>query len=941
MKRSWLFITAIILSLVPMFSQPASAIQTPSEEAQAILDRMTPEERVGQLFLITFTGPTISPEDMVYDLIQNHHVSGVLLKSEMDNLVDPPSTLVQVKELNQDLQRIEFEGSQTESLRDPDTGEFKAPEFIPLFIGINQEGNGAPNSAIHSSLSSIPSAMAVGATWDEILARRVGELQGAELTDLGVNLLFGPSLDLLIDPRSSSEGALGVRAYGGDPYWVSRLGKGYIEGVHMGSEGHIAVIAKHFPGLGESDRPIEEEVATVRKSLDQLEQIELVPFFAVTQTDPGMIPGTADGLLISHIRYQGFQGNIRATTRPVSFDPETFTQLMSLEPLQSWKDGGGITISDSLGSSAVRKFYDSLGTSYKGHLVARDAFLAGNDLLLLDEFLNAEDPDEATTIRNTLEFFTQKYEEDAVFAERVDLAVLGILELKLRLFDGEFALETDSSVSESIGNNPQLAFNIASRAASLISPSAEELRNREFEAPQIDDRILFVTDVRTRSQCSTCDRQYIIGPESLEETILRLYGPRAAGQVWGWNLSSITMADLVVYLGENPPSLPTVPIKDPDEVGDLIEAADWLVFVTLNTDPNVYGSNSLQLLLDRRADLALEKQLVVFSLDVPYDLDATEISKIDVYYALFSRIEPFVDVAARLLFQEILATGTSPVSIPGAGYDLIASTAPDPDQIIPLNVTSAVENGEGVPIEEAGYSIGDTIRVMTGLIIDSYAHPVPDGTPVDILISYQNESIPARIETTTTSGIAQSTLDLDRAGGLTIRVESEPARTSEIIEISVEEGELAVVTVITPTSEPSVTAIPTVTQGLISTPTEGVEDGVAVITTPQVPDIAIIDFAAALLGIAVVVIFGYAAIWRTEEDPVAPVRCTMMVIIGGLVAYNYLALKLPGSIWIIESLGLFGGFLSGLLGGAIGLAVAYSFLRFENLRLEDRSQSSD
>ena len=62
-------------------------------------------------------------------------------------------------------------------------------------------------------------------------------------------------------------------------------------------------------------------MATVRKSLEELKQVELAPFFAVTG-DATSPESTTDGLLLSHIRYQGFQGNIRATTKPVSFDAQ-------------------------------------------------------------------------------------------------------------------------------------------------------------------------------------------------------------------------------------------------------------------------------------------------------------------------------------------------------------------------------------------------------------------------------------------------------------------------------------------------------------------------------------------------------------------------------------------------------------------------------------------
>src|SRR5690606_20088173 len=129
---------------------------------------------------------------------------------------------------------------------------------------------------------------------------------------------IGPSLDVVESPNPSASSDLGTRIFGGDPFWVGEIGRAFIAGLHNGSSQRMLVIAKHFPGRGSSDRLPEEEVATVRKSLEQLKQVELAPFFAVTNSaNPA---GLTDGLLVSHIRYQGFQGNIRATTRPVSFD---------------------------------------------------------------------------------------------------------------------------------------------------------------------------------------------------------------------------------------------------------------------------------------------------------------------------------------------------------------------------------------------------------------------------------------------------------------------------------------------------------------------------------------------------------------------------------------------------------------------------------------------
>jgi beta-N-acetylhexosaminidase len=120
--------------------------------------------------------------------------------------------------------------------------------------------------------------MSIGATWQPDLARRSGEVMGRELTALGFNLYLGLSLDVLSAPNPARGADLGPRVFGGDPYWVAEMGRAYVEGLHTGSNNGMAVVARHFPGRGESDRPPDEEVSTVRKSLEQLKQIELPPF---------------------------------------------------------------------------------------------------------------------------------------------------------------------------------------------------------------------------------------------------------------------------------------------------------------------------------------------------------------------------------------------------------------------------------------------------------------------------------------------------------------------------------------------------------------------------------------------------------------------------------------------------------------------------------------
>ncbi len=255
-------------------------------------------------------------------------------------------------------------------------------------------------------------------------------MAGQELSALGFNFFVGPSLDVLESPEATMGNGLDANVFGGDPYWVGTLGSAYITGVHTGSEGKMVVIADHFPGRGSADRPPGDEPATVRKSLEQLKQIELAPFFSVTG-DAQNPQSTVDGLLVSHIRYQGFQGNIRSTTRPVSFDPQALSQILSLPAFSKWRNAGGLMVSDDLGSPTVRNFYAPGQQAFQARLVARDAFLAGNDLLYMGNIESTETPDNYSTLLQTFDFFTQKYGEDTAFAKRVDDAVTHILTIKV------------------------------------------------------------------------------------------------------------------------------------------------------------------------------------------------------------------------------------------------------------------------------------------------------------------------------------------------------------------------------------------------------------------------------------------------------------------------------------------------------------------------------
>lgn len=915
--RKLVYLILITTTFIPIsIGQAAFVFQdtTSSEKAQVLLEQLTSEERVGQLFLLTFAGPEAGVASatgaQIYDLIVNYHVGGVILTASNDNFVGSDQTLLIAQSLTDQLQRNEYSASQAEQV-DPETNEPFVPAYVPLFIGISQEGDGYPYDQILNGVTPLPSQMALGATWSTDLSQQVGEVLGRELSILGFNLLLGPSLDVLEVPNSGG-GDLGVRTFGGDPFWVGAMGQAYITGIHEGSNGKMVVAAKHFPGFGGSDRLPEEEVATVRSSLEQLKQIDLAPFFAVTGNAPDTLSMT-DALLVSHIRYQGFQGNIRATTRPVSFDPQAFSQLISLPAFDTWRQSGGVMISDNLGSRAVRRFYDPNGQTFNGPLVARDAFLAGNDLLYLDNFLSSGDPDVYTTYVRTLVFFAQKYREDPAFAQRVDQSVLRILTLKFRIYGNSFTFANtlpNSDKVDTIGISSRVTFNIAQQAATLISPSLEELNIALPSPPLRDDHIVFITDTEVFQQCSRCRQQYSIDVDAFKNAVIRLYS--ASGQVLTSNLISYSFKDLSDMVSAGTGLL---------QIENDLRQAGWIIFLMDVVSDEIPYSLALRQFLDSRPDLVQGKKLIVFALSEPYALDATDISKLSAYYALYGRSSSFIEIASRIIFHEIQPVGHLPVSVQGIGYEILEATSPDPNQVIPifLEAPSSIAEGTETPIATPTVTplrVGDSISVVSGTIVDHNGNEVPDGTIVRFLLYHDGENVPAQIiETQTSQGIAKANLIIDQSGEITVHAESGQAILSDVLTFEIP-PEAGTTTPQPPTQTPTPTITPTATPTNTPTATPVVTPIPAVGPTQEH-----LDFGDWLLALVIAVIFcgGNYRIINIKKGLRWGVRAALMPLIGAMFTYIYMAINMPGSESLTQKWGTWAVVFFTMIGALLGV----------------------
>jgi beta-N-acetylhexosaminidase len=533
-----------------------------------------------------------------------------------------------------------------------------------------------------------------------------------------------------------------------------------------------------------------------------------------------------------------------------------------------------------------------------------DAFVAGNDLLTLSYFaLDGTWEEQMRNIEDTILFFQARYEADDSFRARVDQSVRRILALKRRICT-EFTLDACTSGEVAlpfIGGGRGIVAQLAQEAVTLLNPSADELAVRLPRPPRPDEDILIFTDAREVQDCEQCPAFYLLDPEILRETVLRMYGPDATGQVDPDRVMAFTFAQLQNYLELGSPDLASF-------IGD----AEWIVFAMLDYAPDEFPSSLALKQFLREWTASLETQnVVVLAYEAPYYLDTTEVSKLTAYYGLYSKAEAFIDASVRALFLEFALTGRSPVTVEGVGYDLTGELSPDPAQVISVVWADQPELVEGTP-PPVELDVGDPLRVHTSVIIDHNGNPVPDGTPVTFRYVYLDEGLGGQVESTTIGGVAETTLTLEHAGVLEIRATSDVAQNSLPLQV-LKLGETTEILTPTPTPTPTFTPTPTPTPTPTSTPTPTPTPTFTLTPTPTptaTPEPTVVplpppearvkwsDFVLAFLGMAaagglVVLVASAVGLEAGAGKPI--VRLALWSLVCGLVGYLFYSLGLPGS----------------------------------------------
>ncbi|MGJ7561068.1 glycoside hydrolase family 3 N-terminal domain-containing protein [Brevibacterium casei] len=311
-------------------SAPASSEAVPSptpadfaDEAADIVDSFSDDELAGSLIIGTWSGT--GPQTAV-DMVEKDSLGGVIVMA--DNLSETP-TAEEVTQLTTAIAGARTKGQ-------------------PVSIAVDQEGG--PVSRLSTAALPFPPLMAFGAADDEKLTTTATTVQAENLSDLGFTIDFAPDSDVTVGPKDV---AINVRSAGGDAEDVAEVVARAVEGYDAGG---VASSAKHFPGHGRLTVDSHEGLPVSEKSIDELEDSDLLPFQSAVDAGVPMV-------MMGHI------GLPDAKTTPASLNPKAYTALRENLGFD------GVVVTDALNMEAVTQ-------SANGD-AAVNALAAGADLALM------------------------------------------------------------------------------------------------------------------------------------------------------------------------------------------------------------------------------------------------------------------------------------------------------------------------------------------------------------------------------------------------------------------------------------------------------------------------------------------------------------------------------------------------------------------------------
>jgi beta-N-acetylhexosaminidase len=302
------------------------ALGDSTEPTPSAASRLTLRQLAGQRIVVGFSGTEIPAA--VVRMIRRGDVAGVILFAE--NL---PSRSAG-RRLIGGLEGI----PRPPGLRDP------------LLVMVDQEGGlvrrlgGAPTASAREMGS-------LGAAF----SREQGGRTAANLGNVGINVDLAPVLDVA---RPGGTIADTERGFGSTPAEVAATAVPFAQALQAGG---VAATAKHFPGLGSARLNTDFAVQRIGLSKAELRRVDEAPYRRFIATGGEMV-------MLGTAIYPAFSPRPAAFARPIATGE-----------LRSRLGFEGVSITDALGSVAVRNF----GGPAKAGLAAAGA---GADLLLFTDY---------------------------------------------------------------------------------------------------------------------------------------------------------------------------------------------------------------------------------------------------------------------------------------------------------------------------------------------------------------------------------------------------------------------------------------------------------------------------------------------------------------------------------------------------------------------------
>ncbi|GAC1448369.1 MAG: hypothetical protein PVSMB4_05360 [Ktedonobacterales bacterium] len=317
---------------LPRITRPAPVIggafvpadYTPSLPvlASTYLAHMTLDEKLGQLFLAEFVGPTYTPDNAA--MVEELHAGGILLYDR--EMPTAAGTRVLIS-----------------------TAQARAK--LPLFVVVDEEGGWVDR--LRPIYGFRPSASMIAATGSAAYARSEAVRVARDMTSLGLNFDLAPDVDVaLVNGPDQS-----TRTFGSTPDPVTQLAGAYLDGLQ--SSGVVGCL-KHFPGLGAATSDAHLGLPVISRTRAQIEQVELAPYRALIRgNDPGCIMPT-------DLLMPAFD-----PVMPAELSPRIMTGVLRDE-----LGYDGVVATDALYMAGVRQLY-SLPEAGVLAILAGDDFLMG------------------------------------------------------------------------------------------------------------------------------------------------------------------------------------------------------------------------------------------------------------------------------------------------------------------------------------------------------------------------------------------------------------------------------------------------------------------------------------------------------------------------------------------------------------------------------------